>query len=245
MMDPSPSPPSAPATKRQLRRGEVNHAAGFLGIPQSGKSALMLRRALELASEHEAYIIVHDAERQVPARLPPALGGWDTRVVRFDTVEAANAWLMREGRRALGRVVAVSCLDAVPVVEWAHRVAAASLAPTRGGEGPAPHVVLVIDEVANCSEMGANYLGPTLKAALVLRRHRHTALLWSTQTPDLVYREFLSARTELYVFRLESDEALKRLQKFAGMSSEALQRVKTLKQYEYMRSAPEGFKAPL
>ncbi len=241
---PTEAPPqSAPATKRGIKRGEWNHVEGFLGIRGCGKSALMTRRALELAAQTPCFIIAHDAQRQLKDELPASLGGWKTRIVRFETVANADAWLTREGDNALGRIVAVSCMDGTEVVAFAHNVAARSLARSPRSEGPAPPVVCMLDEITRCKGLQSSYLDQTMHDAIALARHKHCALLWGVQSVRRVHHEAMGQATVLYVFKLKADAGLQRLAEEADLTEESLQLVKRLNQYEYIRAEPGGFKA--
>lgn len=227
----SPTPPTA--TSKGAPPKSWNHCCGFVGIPECGKSTVALFRAMQLAQETPLYIIAHDPEYALPRRLPD---GRATNVRHYETVAAAARGI---GQSA-GGVHAVTCLDALEVVKFAHRVGEQSLTKAKGGA--APPVICIVDEVTNCKEMGPMWLGPTLQAALVMRRHRHCALFWTTQDPALVNRQFLSKTTELYVFRLEDEAGIDRLVKLANFPRASAAQIKTLKQYDYLLHKTKGFK---
>lgn len=224
-----------PATKRKIRgvaRGGWDVNVGLLGIPGCGKSTVGIWIMFELARDLDCYMLAHDPEHALPARLPD---GRTTNLVRHATIASAEA-ACHAGQPGLH---AVACLDAAEVVALGNRLGERSL--RHFGASNAPPVLVFVDEVANCDEMGPNYLGPILKNALVLRRHRHCGLVWGTQSPMLVHRQFLGKTTELRVFRLNADPDIAHIVKQAGFPQDSAAQIKILKRYEFLRHKPVGF----
>lgn len=217
-----------------VKRGEWNHCIGFLGIPGAGKSVAMVQRAMELRAQTPCYIVAHDLERALPEKLP---GGRSTGIVRHKSIAAARVRLKKDP----GGIHAIDCADAEEVVRFAHELGLHSLSGTPGERGPAPPVLVLVDEVTNCREMGPSWLGPTLQPAVTARRHRHCGILWTAQQAGIVNRAFLANSTELHVFRLQSEMDAKRLIRHAGFAPNSARAALTLKKYQCIKHAPAGF----
>lgn len=225
--------PSAPATRpRGVRRGAWDVNIGLTGIPGCGKSTVGVYTMLELARQTPCYLLAHDPEHALPRRLPD---GRHVPIVRHATAEAAAAAI----ERSPGGIHAVACVDAGEVVAIGNRIGERSLAAAKGG--PAPPVLVFIDEVTNCREMAPRSLGPTLQEAVTLRRHRHCGLIWGVQSPHLVHYQFLGKTTELLVFRLESQRDIDRLIGDAGFPQNSAAQIRTLKRFQFLRHRRRGF----
>ncbi len=223
--------PSAPVT-RGVRRGDWNVNIGLTGIPGCGKSTVGIYTMLELARQVPCYLLAHDPEHALPKRLPD---GRQVPIVRHATADAAA----RAIERSPGGIHAISCLDGEEVIRLGHQLGERSLAAAKGG--PAPPVLVFVDEVTNCQGMAPRTLSQTLKEAVTLRRHRHCGLIWGVQSPHLVHYQFLGKTTELLVFRLESERDVDRLIEDAGFPQDSAAQIKTLKRFEFLRHRPRGF----
>lgn len=208
---------------RLVRKGDWNHAIVVLGVPGTGKSTYALQLALELGRT-PAYVLAHDPGWRLPARLPD---GRPAGLHRHESIAAARAALARDGRG----VHVISCADGDEVIRLGKQLARASLA-AGGGHAGVP-VVVLLDEAVGTPGASPHRLGDELRELLATRRHLHLAIVMTAQSPQLAHYALLTLATEVVLFRMTDDRALRRLEQ-AGVPSEKLSRVATLPNYQHI-----------
>jgi hypothetical protein len=198
-------------------RGEVDHVVGFIGVPGCGKTMMALKVGRQLQREMKCYFFAHDSSYRLKDKFPD---GTPTGVRRFSSVSLARAALQSNPNGCL----AIATRDANSVVDLAIDTSATSLgdkwdpveeewqSTSEGQESSGTPSIVLIDEIVQAEGAGAYRLGDRLKDVIATRRHRHVALLWTTQSPTLVHYQFLSLCTRLYLFHCKSKKALARLE---------------------------------
>jgi hypothetical protein len=171
-----------------------------------------------------AYVLAHDLGWKLPERFPD---GKPTGIKRYDSIAAARNALASDARG----VHCVATLDAGEVIALGHQIAKKSLDQNQGTSGIP--VVVLIDEMVSAADANPYRLQQAMRESLALRRHRHTGIVWTSQSPNLCHYQMMAIGTELVVFRLTNESDLKPLMR-AGMSEQECEVVKTLPDHQYI-----------
>lgn len=186
-----------------MKRGSVNVSIGAIGVPGTGKSTWALWRVRCLQAELGAYAVAHDPSYRLPDAFP---NGKPSGIRRFNSVADARAALASDPTG----VLAIATVDAGEVLKLGVETSKESL--KRGGDQNATPCIVLVDEIVAAEQAGAYRLGDQFRESLALRRHQHLALVWTTQSPQLAHYQLLSLGTELALFRVTDERALKRIE---------------------------------
>lgn len=210
------------------RRPDFDICRGYLGPPRCGKTSAALVDMLELRDQTPCYLLAHDPGYAIPDKLHT---GRATGLRRHATVAELAAAVEKGDTRSLH--VSME-LDATPLVIYAKRLGEQSMRTADPKElaAPCPPVVLLVDEVGRCKEMGAMYLGPNLEDALMRRRHNHVGLFYTSQSPRRVHHEFLGNSNALHVCGPLTRGAIARLVEDGRFPEEVAAKIPKLRQFE-------------
>lgn len=207
-----------------VKRGEWNDVRGFVGMPGTGKSTLMVRELVRMVPR--SYVIAHDPNWNLPPRLPD---GTETGIVRHGDVGSLIHRLRRNPRgiHTLGG-------DAEEATNAALLVARMGFAGPPGEEWGVP-VVLAFDEVAVWRELQRETFGPVALDLFARHRPHHVAVWWGAQYPSMVGAPLLSQAMDLYLFRTDDIYDLQRLERRAKVPPAMVAKLSTLKKFEHKR----------
>lgn len=212
--------------KHCIHCGETQNVhEGAIGVSGTGKSTFMLRHVIEYATEHQALVIAHDAEGNLPDTFPD---GKPSGVKRYESVEEAAAGIAEDP----SGVHAVESSDCEAVVQLALDWAAADMQEGSDGQIYGHMVVLLIDEIVLAKDAAPSKFGDQLKETITQRRHRNIAVFWTTQHPGLVHYQMLASTTNLYIFAIEGKKAKARLDE-AEVPDEIKEGIENLPDYEH------------
>lgn len=212
------------------RRPELDICHGYLGPPRCGKTTAALVDMLDTRERFPCYLLAHDPGYAIPDKLHD---GRKTNVLRHASVAELAAAVAKEPKESRALHVSME-LDATSLVVYAKRLGEASMrrADPKDLSAPCPPVLLLIDEVGRCKEMGAAYLGPNLEDALMRRRHNHVGLLYTSQSPRRVHHEFLGMANELHVCGPLTKGSIARVVEDGRFPEEAAAKIPNLRQFE-------------
>jgi hypothetical protein len=171
-----------------------------------------------------AYLFAHDLGWKIKDELPD---GRRVGIKRYESIKECEQAIASDARG----VHCVATLDAKEVIELGSKTALASV-KAHGGKIGIPSVVL-IDEVVSAGDANPYRLGDELRATMALRRHRHTGIVWTCQSPNLCHYQMLALSTELVIFRLTSERDLKPLRD-VGVPEAVITQVRTLPNFAYV-----------
>lgn len=230
---PTTTEPSEPQTPPQQTstitaeglplKGSVNILEGFFGAPGTGKSTAALRRTIEYARRLPAYAFAHDPNENLPTHFHwgPATG-----LRRHESSDAVMAQLRHDP-------TGVHCLpsiDAGDALSLATRVAKMGLDRNQGARG-VPSIVLV-DEMVALNDATPYRLGDQLRQLIARRRHWHTGMLWTCQSPRMAHFQLTTMCTRLFLFRLTHRKDLNAVED-VGVPSEIVEELPRLPDYRF------------
>ena len=213
--------------RRPPLRGEVNIVAGYVGVPETGKSTLAMLHARSLQKNPGAYVVAHDIGYRLPDKLP--VGG-KVEIRRFDDAVAAGKAL---GAGPQAGIVVVDTWEPETVLALAESIPERQWKGQPPGEQRAFPAVLLIDEVAEVPGIKAARLGDEWNRLLARRRHMSVIFLWTTQRASMAHYSLGTLATDLFLFRVVSDKDFKRLDEMM-VSEEALAILPTLENHHYV-----------
>lgn len=197
-----------------------------MGRPGTGKSQFATRLALEYASKPGCYIVAHDVNWRLPAKLHD---GKVTGIRRHKSVAEVTAALASRDPRGIH---CVPSSDAGPVIEIARATSAASL-EKHADETGYPAIVL-IDEIVAAGMCKPAYLADPMVQLITQRRHYNVGLIWTCQSARMVHNQLISLATTLFIFKLTDKKDFDRLEE-AGISPEVCEQVRKLPNYKHVR----------
>ncbi len=220
-----------------IKRGEWNHVEAFLGVPGTGKSTKMAKRALELQRLGNAYVIGHDVGWNIPDHIPGRKAPIPT-TRSYSIGELANS--MRAQPKAFHIYTGFQfgpcdhCKEEERYDECEHCLVNFAISVGERNENP---VILLIDEAACVDEVSPNHLSRGMRHLLATRRHKNVAILWTAQSPKFAHYTLLSLSTDMYLFAIFDKKMLARLAE-VGLRPEMLDKLPELKDHFCIRVNP-------
>jgi hypothetical protein len=200
----------------------------IMGLRGTGKSAYALRRAVELQKDPGCYVVVHDAAYRLPDHYFDDEGEKHTVDVRRYTSTAEAARGLKERPGAVHVLVVP---DGMEVARFASQVAEASLKSRT--DGHLLPVVLVIDEGVAVKSASRYRMADDMLEYLVMLRHNNVGLILAVQDPRFVHYSFAGTSSEIVIFHLHDEAALKKVCDL-GMPRELADQARTLPKYKYL-----------
>lgn len=196
-------------------KGKFNHLIIILGVPGTGKTTYAVKRARQIQKETRCLIVAQDKDYRFPEE--------DRTIVHYDTYqEMVTGMASRPG--------ALHCITSgrgEVFIEWARQCGQSSVAnPKKEG----PPILAMIDDSTQIKGFSRRGIDDDLLEALTGRRHKHTGFIVTVQDPQFAHYSLLSQSTEIVIFRMIDEDAIKKLKKF-GVSPEMQAKVETLPDY--------------
>ncbi len=182
--------------------GTENDVAGYIGLPSSGKSTLMMRHALQLLARG-VIVLLSDPNGDAPSVLEP-----DKTRVPMHRCSSLSEWQ----RNVVNVFVEQSPSE---LVTLARAIAAQSI-EVRDGKVFKQPVAVLVDEVTSWDEVESQqYLGKLAKKLFTQRRHWHVIFWFGTQTTRDCNKRLFTYSTKLWLFMQEDRDDLDKLRRGA------------------------------
>ncbi len=206
-----------------VERGEWDIVEAFVGLPKSGKSTLMMRRACDYVGK--CYVLAHDPNRNLPVVLPD---GKKVPLVRHETIDSVRR-AVAQGRPGIH----ASDADPAELLELAKEIARLGMVKKGHKEYGTPVLFLVDEIVVWDEECGTSYLGPSIKDLLARRRPHHVGFWFGTQFPTLCHKRLIALATKVHLFHMEDRADLKRMSD-GGVPEKIVSQLSQLPKHRYL-----------
>lgn len=215
--------PRQPIKRPRKQRVELDQCVITIGPPKCGKTTIQR----ELVKAHlvkygEGIALVHDVNHQFGdlCRTYKTVAEW-----RAAREQAATA------RQPFARGAAFT--------EFGEANAVASLAMELGTKHNSANnvtmpIYLAYDESATMEGSGSTFIGQLDLQVAVMRRHRGIAPAYNTQRQAALMQAFFDAATDVFVFRQQSDDAIRSIEKKLGATKGSLQQLARFDNFRYV-----------